>query len=184
VESFPTVQASQASPHTHPGLQHISTAVVEAWPADAGDQHDRTEQSWSKGGADPSVDTPENVATAQRPQTAAAGDPDPGRRGTGGQRPHGRAAAPCPAHRRAARPPPTRSSRLTKADAAGVVSGLPGRTLSGQSWWQVAQPRASSPAAPNPAPGLTARHRAGVRPQTRRFVHVTAGLVPGAPDTP
>jgi hypothetical protein len=52
------VQASQASPHTHPGLQHISTAVVEAWPADAGDQHDRTEQSWSKGGADPSVDTP------------------------------------------------------------------------------------------------------------------------------
>ena len=108
-----------------------------------------------KGWRRPPVSTPENVAAAQRPQTAAAGDPDPGRRGAGRQRPHGRAAASCPAHRRAARPPPTRTSHLTKADATGVVSGLPGRTLSGQSWWQVAQPRASSPAAPNPAPRLT-----------------------------
>src|SRR5215218_4028418 len=40
-----------------------------------------------------------------------------------GQRLHGRAAAPRPARRRAARPPPTRTSRLTEADATGVVSG-------------------------------------------------------------
>src|SRR5215218_5028374 len=42
-----------------------------------------------------------------------------------GQRLHGRAAAPRPTRRRAARPPPTRTSRLTEADATGVVSGLP-----------------------------------------------------------
>jgi hypothetical protein len=41
-------------------------AVVEAWPADAGDQHDQTEQSWSKGGTDPSVDTPRTWPRAQR----------------------------------------------------------------------------------------------------------------------
>src|SRR5215218_6139153 len=120
------------------------------------------------------VSTPRERGHGPTPtQTAAAGDPDPGRRGAGGQRPHGRAAAPCSAHRRAARPPPTRDEPPDEADAAGVVSGLPGRTLSGQSWWQVAQPRASSPAAPNPAPGLTSppHHlttpRAGVRPQTQ-----------------
>jgi hypothetical protein len=190
VDSFPTVQASQAGPHAHrgssislrplwrPGLLMLGTSTT------------------GRSGPGPRVaptpvSTPRERGHGPTPtQTAAAGDPDPGRRGAGGQRPHGRAAAPCPAHRRAARPPPTRTSRLTKADAAGVVSGLPGRTLSGQSWWQVAQPRASSPAAPNPAPGLTSpsHHlttpRAGVRPQTRRFVHVAAGLVPGAADTP
>ena len=112
----------------------------------------------------------------------------PDRRGTGGQRPHGRAAAPCPAHRRAARPPPTRTSRLTKADAAGVVSGLPGRTLSGQSWWQVAQPRASSPPRRTlhraDQPVTSTDHAAGgIRPQTRRFVHLAAVLVPDAADT-
>jgi hypothetical protein len=134
-------------------------AVAEVWPADAGDQHDQTEQSWSKGGTDPSVNTPRTWPRAQRhpkplqraiPTLPGAVLPDPAWRGAGGQRAHGRAAAPCPAHRRSARPPPTRTSRLTKADAAGVVSG---RTLSGQSWWQAAQPRASSPAAPNAAPG-------------------------------
>jgi hypothetical protein len=92
------------------------------------------------------VSTPRERGHGPTPtQTAAAGDPDPGRRGAGGQCPHGRAAAPCPAHWRAARPPPTRTSRLSKADAAGVVSGLPGRTLSGQSWWQM---RSLGPAPP------------------------------------
>jgi hypothetical protein len=41
-------------------------AVAEVWPADAGDQHDQTEQSWSKGGTDPSVNTPRTWPRAQR----------------------------------------------------------------------------------------------------------------------
>jgi len=128
-------------------------AVAEVWPADAGDQHDQTEQSWSKGGTDPRVNIPRTWPRAQRHPNRCSGRSRPcPARCWWSTRARASSSA-LPAHRRAARPPPTRTSRLTKADAAGVVSGLPGRTLSGQSWWQAAQPRASSPAAPNAAPG-------------------------------
>jgi hypothetical protein len=104
-------------------------------------------QGWRR----PQCRHPEDVATAQRPKPLQRAIPTPA--WPGGQRPHGRAATSCPAHRRLLGRPPTRTSPPDQADAAGVVSGLPGGTLSGQSWWQVAQPRASSPAAPNTAPG-------------------------------
>ena len=189
VDSFPTMQQARLA---HTPIRGSSISPRPLWRPGLLMLGTSTTGRRSPGPrvAPTPVSTPRERGHGPTPPTAAAGDRDSGRRGAGGQRPHGRAAASCPAHRRAARPPPTRSSRLTKADAAGVVSGLPGRTLSGQSWWQVAQPRASSPAAPNPAPGLTSppHHlttpRAGVRPQTRRFVHVAAGLVPGAADTP
>jgi hypothetical protein len=53
-------------------------------------------------------------------QGAAGGDADPDRRGADPQRPHGRAAATRPDHRRAARPPSTRTGRLTKPNATNM----------------------------------------------------------------
>jgi hypothetical protein len=95
--SFQMVQASQA------GLQRPSPdsstslpAVAEAWPADARTKHNQTGAVLAQG-APTLAPRPENVATGSTPtQTAAVGDPDPDRRGAGGQRRMGEQQRPAP----------------------------------------------------------------------------------------
>src|SRR5829696_4686279 len=100
--------------NARPGLQRIPPAGARAWPVMLGTKHNQTGAVLAHGGTNPSAD-PEKRGHGPTPtQTAAAGDPDPDLGGAGGQRPMGASSAPCPAYTRSARPPPTRTSRLTR----------------------------------------------------------------------
>jgi hypothetical protein len=114
-------------------------------------------------------------------QTAAAGDPDPDRRGAGGQRPHGQ--RPRPAHDGLLGRASNRMSRLTNADAVGVVSGsqmagsAPVTFITDQSLRSGPAPdRSAHPAGPGPY----GRHR----PRVGNQLAVDPYLVTLGPDTP